>query len=81
MAPESSADNSTGTRKGSMSTSEQRTLLFTNLPEKPTHAELTSYIKGGILLDIYVRNDRTAIVSFAEGASEFLHYEIGRAHV
>lgn len=53
---------------------DQRSLCFTNLPEKTTHAELTSIIKGGRLLDVYVRNDRTATVSFVEGAKEFLNY-------
>lgn len=55
-------------------TSEQRTLQFSNLPERTTHAELTSIVKGGILLDIYVRNDRTATVSFVSGAKEYLNY-------
>lgn len=53
---------------------DKRTILFTNLPERTTHAELTSKVKGGILLDIYVRNDRTATVSFVSGAEAFLNY-------
>lgn len=63
-----------GSWRSSMPNNDQRTLLFTNLPERTTHAELTSIIKGGILLDIFMRNDRTATVSFVEGAKEFLTY-------
>jgi hypothetical protein len=51
---------------------DKRTILFTNLSEKTTHRDLTSIIRGGKLLDIYLRNDRSATVSFVEGAAEFL---------
>jgi hypothetical protein len=53
---------------------DQRTILFTNLHEKTTHKDLTGMLRGGRLLDIYLRNDRSATVSFAEGAAEFMNY-------
>ncbi|KAF1831367.1 hypothetical protein BDW02DRAFT_505440 [Decorospora gaudefroyi] len=53
---------------------DQRTILITNLPERTTHKDLVSIIRGGRLLDIFIRNDRSATVSFVEGAAEFLAY-------
>lgn len=53
---------------------DQRTVLISNLPERATHKELTEIIRGGRLLDIFLRNDRTATVSFVEGAGDFLAY-------
>jgi len=53
---------------------DQRTILFTNLSDKTTHKDLTNLIRGGRLLDIYLRNDRCATVSFVEGAAEFMAY-------
>jgi hypothetical protein len=54
--------------------SEKRTLLFSNLAEKTTHKDLVNIIRGGRLLDIFIRQDRTATVAFVEGAQEFLNY-------
>ena len=53
---------------------DQRTVLFTNLSDHTTHQDLVNIIRGGRLLDIYIRNDRSATVSFVEGAQEFLAY-------
>ncbi|KAH9871947.1 hypothetical protein J1614_006206 [Plenodomus biglobosus] len=53
---------------------DQRTILITNLPERTTHKDLADIIRGGRLLDIFLRNDRSATVSFVEGAAEFLAY-------
>lgn len=53
---------------------EQRTILIANLSEHTTHKDLAGIVRGGRLLDIFVRNDRTATVSFVEGAAEFLAY-------
>lgn len=53
---------------------DQRTILFTNLSDRTTHQDLVNIIRGGRLLDIYIRNDRSATVSFVEGAQEFLAY-------
>jgi hypothetical protein len=53
---------------------DQRTVLITNLPERTTHKDLVNIVRGGRLLDIFLRNDRTATISFVEGAAEFLFY-------
>ena len=53
---------------------DQRTILITNLAERTTHKDLVGIIRGGRLLDIYIRNDKSATVSFVEGAHEFLSY-------
>ncbi|KAL2068390.1 hypothetical protein VTL71DRAFT_16488, partial [Oculimacula yallundae] len=45
----------------------KRTILLSNLPDGTTHSEITDVVRGGMLLDIYVRvNDRNASVSFLE---------------
>lgn len=53
---------------------DQRTVLITNLSDRTTHKDLAGIIRGGRLLDIFLRNDRTATISFVEGAAEFLAY-------
>lgn len=53
---------------------DQRTVFITNLHDRTTHKDLASFIRGGRVLDIFVRNDRSATVSFVEGAAQFLAY-------
>ena len=53
---------------------DQRTVLITNLAERTTHKDIAGVISGGRLLDIFLRSDRSATVSFVEGAAEFLAY-------
>lgn len=53
---------------------DQRTVLISNLSDRTTHKDLVSFVRGGRLLDIFLRNDRTATISFVEGAAEFLAY-------
>ncbi|KAG9192637.1 hypothetical protein G6011_11371 [Alternaria panax] len=53
---------------------DQRTVLITNLSERTTHKDLASIVRGGRVLDIFLRNDRSATISFVEGAAEFLAY-------
>ncbi|KAJ4305361.1 hypothetical protein N0V90_000892 [Kalmusia sp. IMI 367209] len=53
---------------------DQRTILITNLSDRTTHKDLVGIIRGGRLLDIFLRNDRSATISFVEGAAEFLAY-------
>ncbi|KAF2191119.1 hypothetical protein K469DRAFT_696858 [Zopfia rhizophila CBS 207.26] len=55
-------------------THDQRTILITNLSDRTTHKDLTDVIRGGRLLDIFLRKDRSATISFVEGAQEFLAY-------
>ncbi|KAF2445038.1 hypothetical protein P171DRAFT_287747 [Karstenula rhodostoma CBS 690.94] len=51
---------------------DQRTVLITNLSDRTTHKDLVGIIRGGRILDIFLRNDRSATVSFVEGAADFL---------
>jgi hypothetical protein len=53
---------------------DRRTLLVTNLSDRTTHKDLAAVVRGGRLLEIYIRNDRSATISFVEGAAEFLAY-------
>lgn len=56
---------------------EQRTIVLKNLSERITHKDIVDIIRGGALLDIYLRaNERTASVSFVEGAAaqNFMNY-------
>ncbi|CAN9182892.1 unnamed protein product [Alternaria alternata] len=53
---------------------DQRTVLITNLSERTTHKDLAGIVRGGRLLDIFLRNDRSATISFVEGAADFLAY-------
>ncbi|KAL5396901.1 hypothetical protein PMIN03_004555 [Paraphaeosphaeria minitans] len=53
---------------------DQRTVLISNLSDRTTHKDLVGTIRGGRVLDIFLRNDRSATVSFVEGASDFLAY-------
>ena len=56
---------------------EQRTVLIKNLSDRATHKDLVDVIRGGALLDIYLRtHDRIASVSFLEGAAaqDFVNY-------
>lgn len=53
---------------------DQRTVFIANLSDRTTHKDLASIVRGGRLLDIFLRNDRTATVSFVEGATDFLAY-------
>lgn len=47
----------------------KRTILLANLPDAVTHTDIVDVVRGGMLLDIYLRtNDRTASVSFLEEA-------------
>jgi hypothetical protein len=58
----------------------KRTILLANLPEGVTHVDVVDAVRGGMLLDIYLRtHDRTASVSFLEEvhAQEF-YYHIKR---
>ena len=57
--------------------SEQRTIIIKNLSDRTTHKEIVNIIRGGLLLDLYLRSyDKTASVSFVEGAAAvaFMNY-------
>lgn len=53
---------------------DQRSVFITNLPEHTTHKDLVGVVRGGRLLDIFLRSDRSATISFVEGAANFLFY-------
>ncbi|TAQ86282.1 hypothetical protein B7494_g5405 [Chlorociboria aeruginascens] len=47
----------------------KRTILLANLHENTTHSDIVDVVRGGMLLDIYLRTpERTASVSFLEEA-------------
>ncbi len=54
------------------STNERRTIFFNGLSDRTTYRDLLSVIKGGKLLSINMRSERSALVTFYEGAADFL---------
>ena len=49
---------------------EQRSIIASNLSDRATHKDIINVIRGGALLDIYLRtNDRSASISFIEGSA------------
>ena len=57
--------------------SEQRTVMFKGLSEKTTHKDIIGFLRGGNILDVFLRpNERNASVSFVEGSSaqQFMSY-------
>ena len=56
---------------------EQRTIFVKNLSDRATHKDIVDFVRGGLVLDIYLRsNERCASISFVEGsaAQEFMSY-------
>ena len=53
-------------------TNERRTLYFSGFSDRTTYRNLLSVIKGGKVLSINMRSERSATVTFLEGAAEFL---------
>lgn len=54
----------------------QRTLLLSNLDPMTTHAEVTRAVRGGMLLEVFLRAaDRTASVSFLRSADARAWFE------
>lgn len=51
---------------------ERRTLYISGFSDKTSYRDLVSVIKGGKLLSINMRSERSATVSFLEGAGDFL---------
>ncbi|SMY20835.1 unnamed protein product [Zymoseptoria tritici ST99CH_1A5] len=50
----------------------QRTLYFTGFPPRTTYEDLVSVIRGGKLLSINLRSEKSATVTFLDGAAEYL---------
>ncbi|KAL1880488.1 hypothetical protein VTK73DRAFT_5875 [Phialemonium thermophilum] len=58
-----------------------RTVQLLNLPEGTTHGDITSVVRGGALLDIFLRsNDRSATVSFLGAAEAKNFFNHARRH-
>ncbi|TKA70435.1 hypothetical protein B0A55_07892 [Friedmanniomyces simplex] len=57
---------------GSQANQERRTLYFAGLSDRTTYRDLLSVIKGGRLLGVNLRSERSATVTFLDGAAEFL---------
>ena len=55
----------------------KRTILLASLPDGVTHSDIVNVVKGGLILDIYLRtHDKLASVSFLEAsaAQEFFRH-------
>lgn len=50
----------------------QRTLYFSNLPAGTTYRDLLSVIKGGKILSINLRSEKSATVTFFDAAADYL---------
>ncbi|GKT43733.1 negative regulator of differentiation 1 [Colletotrichum spaethianum] len=58
-----------------------RTILISNLAEGTSHADVTDVVRGGLLLDIFLRtHDRSAQVSFLHEADARTFFEYVRRH-
>ncbi|KAK2014700.1 hypothetical protein LZ32DRAFT_603098 [Colletotrichum eremochloae] len=58
-----------------------RTIIMSNLAEGTTHADVTDVVRGGQLLDIFLRtHDRSAQVSFLHGSDARAFLEHTRRH-
>ena len=56
---------------------EQRTIFVKNLSDRATHKDMVDFVRGGLLLDVYLRSyERSASISFVEGstAQEFMNH-------
>lgn len=54
----------------------QRTVILSNLPPSTSHKDITNIVRGGQLLDLHLRKDNTAAISFVDGAANYLDYVI-----
>lgn len=58
-----------------------RTLQLSNLAEGTTHADIVNAVRGGMLLDIFLRShDRSASISFLNSEDAKRFYEHVRRH-
>jgi hypothetical protein len=59
----------------------KRTIQLANLPDNTTHQEIADVVRGGMLLDIYVRtHDKNASVSFLEEAQAQEYFRHVKRH-
>ncbi|TGO76133.1 hypothetical protein BELL_0172g00020 [Botrytis elliptica] len=74
---EAEYNSETDSRRPSYEKFAQRTVQLYNLSEGTTHADVCDAVRGGMLLDMYLRtHDHTAIISFLEQAqaNEFFRH-------
>jgi hypothetical protein len=58
-----------------------RTIQISNLADGTTHADITSAVRGGMLLDVFLRShERSATVSFLHSADAKRFYDHVRRH-
>jgi hypothetical protein len=58
-----------------------RTLLLSNLAGGTTHSDITNAVRGGMLLDVFLRNhERSATVSFLKPEDARRFYDHVRRH-
>lgn len=57
-----------------------RSILLTNLAEGVTHRDITEAVRGGQLLDIYMRPDRAVIISFLQASDARAFFDHVRRH-
>ena len=79
--PELDKDNDSllppNTEKKQYAREEKRTIIAKNLSERAIHKDIIEFLRGGLVLDVYLRsNDRSASISFVEGsaAQDFMNY-------
>ncbi|WPH03052.1 Hypothetical protein R9X50_00592600 [Acrodontium crateriforme] len=58
--------------QGRFDSKEKRTLYMSGFSDRTTYKDLVAILRGGKILSILLRPDRTATVTFLEGAAEFL---------
>lgn len=56
---------------GIVGANERRTIYLSGFSERTTYRDLLSVIKGGKLLSINLRSERSATVTFFDGAADF----------
>ena len=58
-----------------------RTIQLSNLAEGTSHADITNAVRGGMLLDVFLRShDRSATVSFLQSADARKFFDHVRRH-
>ncbi|EME41709.1 hypothetical protein DOTSEDRAFT_156730 [Dothistroma septosporum NZE10] len=68
MMDDANTEMGTSAHNGSV----RRTLYFCNLSPKTTYKDLASVVKGGKLLSITIRSERSATVTFLDAAADYL---------
>ena len=74
---EDQASPTAKTEKQYYARAEQRTIIAKNLSDRVTHKDIVDIVRGGAVLDIFIRsNERSASISFVEGsaAQDFMNY-------